>query len=119
MSRYSKRVEILFSVAKISGKWEHDELDMPACLAAWLDFNDFPPHCDVTVFCTVRGKYTGFDGDDEHEFVCHGAKVGQTVIPPAVLNCALSGEWEDHFASELLDGPTSTCATTARCRWST
>ena len=109
MSRYSKRVEILFSVAKISGKWEHDELDMPACLAAWLDFNDFPPHCDVTVFCTVRGKYTGFDGDDEHEFVCHGAEIDGNSIPDSVLNCALSGEWESAFNEQLMDARQSAC----------
>ena len=109
MSRYSRKVEIVFPVAKIAGQWEHDTLPMPKCLAGWLESHGFPPVCDIVVYCTVRGRYTGFDGDDDHEFVCHGGEADGNSIPADVLNCALSGEWEDHFNQELADARQAAC----------
>ena len=114
MSRYRQLIEVLFPVSRESGKWEHDTLEMPACLAGWLDTCGFSGVVNVSVCCTIRGKYTGFDGDDSHEFVCHGATaygaspIG-TLIPDSVLNCALSGEWESAFNEQLMDARQSAC----------
>ena len=109
MAAYRKDVSIVFPVSLEPSGWMQDTLPMPKCLAGWLTANGFSGPVEVVVSCTVRGRHSGFDSDDSHEFVCHGGRVGQTVIPPTVLNCALDSDWEDHFASELMDARNAAC----------
>ncbi len=109
MSRYRKEIEIVFPVSREPSGWMHDTLDMPRCLAGWLDANGFSGAVEVRCDVVVHGRSTGYDSDDIHEFTFRGASVNGTPIPVTVVNCALSGEWEDHFSAELLDARQSAC----------
>ena len=109
MATYRRDVLIVFPISLEPAGWMHDTLPMPRCLAGWLSANGFSGPVEFVVDVTVRGRHTGYDSDDSHEFVCRGATVDGVPVPPAVTNCALTGEWADRFESELADARNAAC----------
>ena len=119
MSRYRKEIEIVFPLSREPRGWMHDSLDMPRCLAEWLEAGGFRGAVDFVASVVVHGRQTGYDGDDVHEFTFRGAVIRGSIdstaalrellVPVNVVNSVLSGEWESDFSDRLIDARNEAC----------
>lgn len=108
--RYREQVEIEFEVSREPLGWMHDTLDMPRCLAGWLEANGFHGVVTVTVDALIWGVRGGPHGwDDSEDFRVEGMRVGVTPVPRTVSHCALAGEWAQELDFRVRERADSAC----------